>query len=81
MMTIPSALIRMSTSFCKTAAASVKPSGDANHDLAWWEATMAEVHEGYVTGPFDARDVPKEVFFAAQPNERLSLVGHLDPSQ
>ncbi len=30
----PSALIKMSVSFSKTAAASVKPSGDANHDLA-----------------------------------------------
>ena len=55
----PSALLKMSASFSKRATASVKSSGDVNHDLALWEATMSEVGEGYVTGPFDAGDVPK----------------------
>ena len=51
----PSALVKMSASFSKRAAASVKASGDANHDLALWEATMAEVGDW----TFDAKDVPK----------------------
>eukprot|EP00434_Breviolum_minutum_P026872 symbB.v1.2.023753.t1/scaffold2198.1/size86077/3 len=45
----PSALDKMAASFSKRAAASVKSSGDADHDLALWEATMSEVREGFVT--------------------------------
>lgn len=55
----PSALDKMAASFSKRAAASVKSSGDADHDLALWEATMSEVREGFVTGPYDECAVPK----------------------
>lgn len=57
----PSALDKMAASFSKRAAASVKSSGDADHDLALWEATMSEVREGFVTGPYDECAVPKGV--------------------
>ena len=52
-------LRQMAGSFTARTLASTKSSGDDAFDDALWAATMDEVRDGFLTGPYDASEVPR----------------------
>ena len=52
-------LRQMAGSFTARTLAATKSSGDDALDEALWTATMDEVHDGFLSGPFEVSEVPR----------------------
>eukprot|EP00435_Cladocopium_sp_Y103_P074393 s19_g48.t1 len=53
-------LEKMCASFTARTVASTKPTNDAELDKMLWQATLDEAESGFLTGPFDVADCPKD---------------------
>ena len=50
----------MAKSFTARSIAATVSSGDREHDMKLWQATLEEVEEGFLTGPWDASHLDRE---------------------
>ena len=50
----------MARSFTARSIAATVSSGDSEHDMNLWKATLEEVKEGFLTGPWDASHLSRE---------------------
>ena len=52
-------LEKMSASFAARSICATKASGDSEMDRLLWDATMEEVQAGFLSGPYDTKELPK----------------------